>query len=67
MTLSSSILHAMLEETGSQAILIHPFLPATSEKITQQLGVKPGTLKDAVFRPWTGTPKKGPHLFEKVS
>jgi len=56
----------LLESLRIIAILISPFLPATSEKINRQLGVPAGTLNDCKFRPWKGRPKKGEHIFQKV-
>lgn len=61
------ILYNLLEALRVIAILLSPFLPGTAEKIFQQLGVRPGKLKDARFRPFRGSPRKGEHLFERVA
>jgi methionyl-tRNA synthetase len=61
-----NILYNLLEGLRVIAILIHPFLPETAEKINRQLGVKAGSLKDARFGRFRGSPRKGPHLFEKA-
>lgn len=61
-----NILYNLVEGLRIIAILISPFMPATAENITSQLGVRPGMLKDAKFRKFSGKPKKGPHLFEKM-
>lgn len=60
------VLYNLLEGLRVIAILIHPFLPETSEEINKQLGVKAGSLKDVKFQEWKGKAKKGKHLFEKV-
>lgn len=61
------ILYNLLEGVRIISILVSPFLPETARAIHDQLGITPGLLKDARFRPWKGAPKKGKHLFQKVS
>ncbi|MBL7206177.1 MAG: methionine--tRNA ligase [Candidatus Aenigmarchaeota archaeon] len=62
----SHVLYNLLEALRVTSILIHPFIPTTSEKINQQLGTKLGTFKDLKFKEFKGKPKKGELLFEKV-
>lgn len=62
-----NILYNLLESLRIIAILIHPFMPETSEKICKQLSIRLGTLKDIKFGAFFGKPKKGEHLFEKVT
>jgi methionyl-tRNA synthetase len=61
-----NVLYNLLEALRCISILVSPFMPGTSEKINQQLGVKAGKLKDCRFGPWKGNVKKGAHIFEKV-
>jgi len=62
----SNTLYNLAESLRVIAILVSPFLPATSLEINKQLGVRPGKLKDIAFKEFSGKPKKGKHLFEKV-
>ena len=41
-------------------------MPGTAKEIEKQLGVKAGKLADCKFGVFTGKPKKGEHLFERV-
>jgi methionyl-tRNA synthetase len=62
----ANVLYNLLEASRVIAILISPFLPATAEKINEQLGVKPGKLKDCKFGKFKGKIKKGEYLFRKI-
>ena len=60
-------LYTLLETLRILSIILQPFIPSTAEKITQQLGIKPGTLKDCTFgKIATYKVKKGQNLFTKV-
>ena len=48
------------------AILLHSFIPSTSDKILNQLGVKLGGFNDCTFKKFEGKPKLGNHLFELI-
>ncbi len=61
------ILYTLVDSLRIVSILISPFIPATSGEINEQLGLKPGTLKDVGFGLLKGGEiKKGEHLFNKV-
>ncbi len=60
------VVYNLLESLRVISILISPFMPSTTEKLNRQLGVKAGTFKDLKFGKFTGKPKKGEHLFERV-
>ncbi|UCD06912.1 MAG: methionine--tRNA ligase [Candidatus Aenigmatarchaeota archaeon] len=61
------ILYTLADSLRIISILISPFIPATSEKINEQLGLKPGILKDVKFGLLKGGKiKRGEHLFNKV-
>ncbi len=63
----SNILHNLLEAVRVIAILISPFLPETSEKIFEQLGLNPQKFSDIKFeKKFEGKVKKGKILFQKV-
>jgi methionyl-tRNA synthetase len=59
-------LYNLLEATRVIGILLCPFMPDTSQKIADQLGVKLGGIKDCSFGKFNGTVKKGSYLFNKV-
>jgi len=61
-----NVLFNLLEAVRIIGILVSPFLPESSETISDQLGVKSGTLKDSKFRKYQGKIKKGKYLFKKV-
>ena len=62
-----NILYNLLESLRVIAILISPFLPDSSQKINEQLGLQDhGTLKDIGFRKWETKPIKGELLFKKI-
>ncbi len=62
-----SVLYNLLESIRIIAILASPFLPVTSQRINEQLGTRPGVLKDCKFRDdFKGRIKKGEHLFKKI-
>jgi len=61
------VLYNLLESLRIISILIHPFMPLTSEKICKQLGVKLGSFKDIRFGEFKGKPKKGELLFKKIA
>lgn len=61
-----NVLYNLVEASRIIAILIHPFMPETAEKINEQFGVKLGSLKDCKFKKFEGRIKKGKYLFEKV-
>ena len=48
-----TVLYCLVESLRIIAILISPFVPTLAEKVTAQLGQKPGTLADATFRKTT--------------
>jgi methionyl-tRNA synthetase len=61
------ILYSLSDSLRIISILVSPFIPATAEKINEQLSIKAGTLKDIKFGLLKGgTIKKGTYLFEKV-
>ena len=62
----SNALYNLLEACRICSILLYPFMPDTAQSIAQQLGVEMGTLKDCKFGAFTGKPKRGKMLFEKV-
>ncbi len=62
----TNVLYNLLEGVRVISVLIQPFMPETSEKISKQLGLKPGTFKDLKFGVFRGKPRKGEHLFKKV-
>ncbi|TAL46911.1 methionine--tRNA ligase [archaeon] len=61
-----NVIYNLLETTRVIAILISSYLPETAERISQQLGTKPGTLKDVKFGKFAGKVKKGKYLFTKI-
>lgn len=61
-----NVLYNLVEGLRIVSILISPLMPDTSKKINKQLGVKEGKLKDCKFGEFSGKPKKGRYLFEKV-
>ncbi|MBI2545143.1 MAG: methionine--tRNA ligase [Candidatus Aenigmarchaeota archaeon] len=62
----SNVLYNLLEACRVISILVSPFIPETSEKINEQLGVKEGELKDCKFEKFIGKIKKGQYLFKKI-
>lgn len=62
----SNVLYNLLESCRVISILISPFLPETSKRINEQLGVKAGKLKNCKFKKVTGKIKKGEYLFKKI-
>ena len=62
----SNALYNLLESCRIISILLSPFLPETSAKINEQLGVAAGTISDCRFGAFTGKVKKGDYLFRKV-
>jgi methionyl-tRNA synthetase len=61
-----NVLYNLLEATRVISILVSPFMPGTSDRINEQLGVKSGTLSDCKFGKFTGKVRKGEHLFKKI-
>ncbi|MBI4020626.1 MAG: methionine--tRNA ligase [Candidatus Aenigmarchaeota archaeon] len=61
------VMYNLLEALRITAILTSPFLPETADRLHQQLGTRPGTLKDCRFRPFMGKPAKGDHLFTRIA
>ena len=62
------VLYTLADSMRIISILINPFLPETSRRINEQLGIKRGLLKDAkpgLLKPGAKT-KKGEHLFRKA-
>jgi methionyl-tRNA synthetase len=45
----ATVLYSLVESLRIISILISPFVPTLAEKVTHQLGQKPGLLADAVF------------------
>ena len=62
----ANVLYNLLESCKVISILIFPFLPFTSEKINEQLGVEASKLKECKFRKFAGKIKKGEYLFKKI-
>jgi methionyl-tRNA synthetase len=64
----AAVLYSLADSLRIIAVLLFPFMPETSGKITAQLGVKAGLLKDCKFNKLkAGTKvKKGEILFRKV-
>jgi len=61
------ILYTLADSLRIISILLHPFIPETSEKINKQLNIKFGTLKDCKPNLLKKTKiKKGEHLFKKI-
>jgi methionyl-tRNA synthetase len=60
------VLYNLLEALRVISILLEPFLPETAGKLGKQLEVKPGKIKDCVFRKAAVRPGKGEHLFKRV-
>jgi methionyl-tRNA synthetase len=61
------VLYTLTDSLRIISILISPFIPDTSGKINEQLGIKPGILKDVRFGLLkSGKVKKGGHLFRKI-
>ncbi len=63
----AKILYTLTDSLRIISILLHPFIPETSEKINKQLNIKLGTLKDCKPNLLKKTKiKKGEHLFKKI-
>ena len=60
------VVYNLLEALRIISILISSFLPSTTKKIDEQLGVKADLLKDCKFKKFKGKIKKGEYLFKKV-
>jgi methionyl-tRNA synthetase len=61
------VLYNLLESLRVTAILLSPFMPATSDEMNRQLGTSPGGVADLSFRKgWKGKIRKGRYLFQKV-
>ncbi len=61
------ILYTLADSLRIISILLHPFIPETSEKINKQLNIQLGTLKDCKPNLLKKTKiKKGEHLFKKI-
>ncbi len=63
-----SVIYSLADSIRIISILLSPFIPASSEKISKQLGIKAGLLKDCKFgllKPGTKV-KKGEILFKKI-
>jgi len=67
-TAREEILYSLADSLRIASILLYPFIPATAEEISSQLGVKPGSFADCKFNLLkAGTKvKKGKVLFEKI-
>ena len=63
----SNALYNLLESARIISILISPFMPDAALKMAKQLGVEQGTLKDCKFGNFSGKPKKGSYLFQKIN
>ncbi len=63
----SNALYNLLESIRVITILITPFMPKTAEKIRIQLGVDAQKIDKCKFSEYSGTVKKGGHLFEKIN
>lgn len=63
-----NVLYSLADSLRIISILISPFIPASSEKINKQLGVKEGLLKDCKFNLLKAGTKarKGEILFKKI-
>jgi methionyl-tRNA synthetase len=62
----NNVVYNLCESLRIIAILISPFIPNASEKISEQLGVKLGSLSDCIFKKFDGSPKVGEHLFDLI-
>jgi methionyl-tRNA synthetase len=62
----SNALYNLLESIRIIAILIKPFMPDASQKITEQLGTAEEKISDCIFKEFNGTPKRGSYLFTKI-
>jgi len=60
------VIYNLMERIRIIAILIRPFMPGTSMRISMQLGLKPQGLKKARYGPFKARVKKGGYLFAKV-
>jgi methionyl-tRNA synthetase len=62
------VLYNLLESLRVTAILLSPFMPATSDEMNRQLGTSPGGVGDLSFRKeeWKGKVRRGRYLFQKV-
>jgi len=62
-----NVLYNLLESIRISSVLLYPFIPSTSEKISKMLGTEMKSIGDCVFREgFKGKISKGAHLFEKV-
>lgn len=64
-----SVLYNLLEALRISAILLHPFIPETAEKILAKIGVDTGTfrIQDCSFRKkFAGNLSRGELLFRKI-
>ena len=62
-----TILYCLIESLRLIAIYVYPFMPATAEKIAEQIGQKVGDYKKAAFKRTTkGAVKRGEILFKKL-
>lgn len=63
----ANVLYTLTDSLRIISILVSPFIPETSGKINEQLGLKAGSLKDVRFGLLKeGKIKKGEHLFKKI-
>ncbi len=62
----SNAMYNILERVRIIAIIVSPFLPGTSKRIFEQLGVRDQKLKDAKFGRVSGKIRKGSYLFQKI-
>ncbi len=62
-----NVLYTLADSLRIISILVSPFIPGTSDKINEQLGLNLGTLRGVKFGLLKGGKiKKGGHLFNKV-
>lgn len=63
----NTVLYCLIESLRIISIFVYPFMPATAEKITEQIGQKIGNYKKVKFCKTTkGTIKRGDILFKKL-
>ncbi len=62
----SNVLYNLLESLRIISILIDPFMPETSKKMREQLGIRSQDLSMIRFGEFKGKPRRGEILFRKV-
>jgi methionyl-tRNA synthetase len=60
------VIYNLVERIRIISILIGPFMPSTSRRIFEQLGIRPQNLRHARFAQFKGRIKRGGYLFHKI-